>query len=460
MVQNIDIKFLERAESRALNERFRDITGPTVLAGYRLTLGSEPFSIGLVRGGHKSSIAVTPSGAKVEETADVPDAVTVEPNELNSGNPRKDSIYLVYNYGTPDAIASYTVVTGLGGTDVPADNPNPNTHLLIGYVNVPPGGAAPQVKDLVSMPHGINTLEVANAATFHGDALFKDKVVFEQPVEFLGGTTGAEDPNSSFIEQLPYSIIAEPGQRVFTLPSPYETHKNALMVFVDGVPQPPSVFDESSPTTFTFHDPLNGNEKVWARWYRNLALYSEEDHDHDEYYYRKNEINNRTPFPQSDYFAGMNGRVIPHYFNTLNYSVSPPIPVEKTDQVGDVSIQKNPNEVIVFNTGTYRGPFDMLIYLSPSHQYTPNDEDFGLFSVLATEFDPEANCYKQVDYKRADGTLYMRTLLETFDARGYYRRVRINFYNRAGTDIIKTSMYALDYDAKGLVTSKTLVTMT
>jgi len=458
MAQNIDIKFRERAESKALNERFRDISGPTILSGYRLALGSEEFSVGLVRAGHKSSIAITPSGAKVEETADVPDAITVEPNELNSGNPRMDSVYLVYTYGTEDAIASYTVVKGIGGTDTPADNPNPNTHLLLGYVKVPPGGAPPVAADLVSLPHGINTLEVANSSTFHGEALFKQRVVFDSPVEFRGGTTGAEDPNSSFIEQLTYPIIAEPGQQEFTLPSPYETHKNALFVFVDGVPQPPSNFHETSSTTFRFHDPLKGNEKVWAKWYRNLAFYTEEDHEHDEYYYRKNEVNNRMPFAQSDYFAGMNGRVIPHFFNTQNYTVTHPIPVEKTADVGQVSIQKNLNEIIVFNTGTYRGQFDLLIYLSHSHQYLPNDEEFGFFSVLASEFDPEANCYKQVDYKRSDGTDYVRTLLESFDSRGYYRRVRIQFFNRAGTNVIKTTMYALDYDEKGLVMSKTLIT--
>jgi hypothetical protein len=457
MAQHIDIEFRERATSTPLNKRFRDITGPTVLSGFRLGLGSEDFSISLLRGDFSTSVAVTPSGARVEEDADLFDIVRIEPNALNEGNPRVDSVYMVYQFGTEDAVASYTVVPGRGGSDIPEPNPNSNTHLLLGYVNVPPLGTAPKESDLISAQIGLHTLEVANSSRFHGAATFEDEVVFESPVRFINGTEGAEDPNSSFVEQLTYPIIAKPKQQEFTLPTPYTPKTNTLMVYKDWVPQPPSVFDENSPTTFRFHDPLKGGEKIWARWYRNISFYTPEDHNHDELYYRKNEVNNRALHHVEDYFAGPNGRVINHYLGTTNYVVIPPVPTEKTADIGEISVEKRDNQIIVYNTGTYRGKFDLAFYLKQSYQYVPNNEDIGLFDIVSKDIDESTYTYRRVEYKRSDGTLYLVTTLENFDARGYYRRMRLDFYNTGGNAIIKTQRYALDYDENGLLYSRVLI---
>lgn len=457
MTQHIDIEFKERATSSALNQRFRDITGPTILSGYRLALGSSQFSIHLLRGDHASSVAITPSGAKVTEDSDVLDAVTIEPNDLNEGNPRVDSIYLVYQYGTENAQAYYMVVPGVGGSSVPSPNPNPNTHLIIGYVHVPPLGAPLLDSHLESLNVGIHTLEVANSATFHGDATFKKPVVFEHEVTFLAGTDGAEDPNSSFSEQLVYPIIAEPGQQSFNVPIPYTPKKNTLFVYKDGEPQPPHTFDEDSPTTFKFHDPLLGGEEIYYRWFRNISLYTPDLHQHDELYYRKNEVNNRSLHHSEDYFAGQDGRVISHYLGTTNYVVVSVIPIDKAANLGEISVEKRANEIIVYNTGTYRGKFDISYYVKQAYQYTPNSEDVGLFDIVSEDTDDTTNTYRKVKYKRKDGTLYLETNLENFDARGYYRRVRLDFYNTSGTAVINTKYYALDYDAKGLLYSRILI---
>lgn len=457
MAQLIDIEFRERATSGPLNKRFRDITGPTVLGGFRLVPGSENFSVSLTKGHYRSNVAITPSGARVEEDEDVLDAVTIEPNDLNEGNPRVDSIYLVYQYGQEGVKATYMVVPGVGGNPNPSPNPNGNTHLLLGYVNVPPLGVAPRAQDFFSVETGIHTLEVANTATFKGVAVFKDEVVFERPVRFLDGTEGAEDPNSSFVEQLTYPIVATPGQQEFVLPSAYSPKKNTLFVYKDWVPQPPSAFDENSPTTFKFHDPLKGGEKIWARWFRNLALYTPAQHHHDEFYYRKSEVNNRSLHHAEDYFAGSGGRVISHFLGTTNYVIIPPVPIDKAENVGEISVEKRANEIIVYNTGSYRGKFDIAFYLKQSYQYTPNNEDIGMFDIVASDMDDSNFTYKVVDYKRSDGTLYLKTTLENFDARGYYRRMKLEFFNTGGTMIIKTQRYALDYDEFGLCYSKKLI---
>lgn len=458
MTQNIDIAFRERATSTSLNKRFRDITGPAVLSGYRLALGSENFSVSLIRAPYSSSVAITPSGARIEETEDVLDATMVQPNDLNSGSPRVDSIYLSYQFGTENAVATYVVVPGTGGSNLPASNPNPQNFLLLGYVNVPPLGAPPQASDLTSVKIGINTLEVANSATFHGIATFEEAVVFNKPVTFLDGTQGVLDPNTSFFDELPYPIVAAPGQQQFSLPSTYEPNTHTLEVFKDWTPQPPNVYQQDSNTTFKFFDPCNGGEKIWARWARNVALYTPAAHNHDSLYYRKNEINSMMPHYTTDFFAGMDGRVIYHYLGTTNYVVTPPVPTDKESDVGNISIEKTADTIIVYNTGTARSQFDLTWYMEQAYQYTPNDEDFGFYNVLNANWDPNAGTYLQVSYKRpADNSLYLQTLLSNYDARGYYRRLTLNYYNSDGSAITQTETYALDYDTNGLIYQKTLL---
>lgn len=458
MTQYIDIEFRERATSTSLNKRFRDITGPTVISGFRLGIGSTDFSISLLRAPYLTSVAITPSGARIEEDQDIPDAVMVQSNDLNAGTPRVDSIYLYYQFGGQGVPASYVVVPGVGGSNLPSPNPNPNAYLLLGYVNVPPLGAAPQLTDLTSVQLGMNTLEVANSSTFHGTATFEGDVIFNKAVTFLDGTQGAIDPNSSFFDQLPYPIIATPGQQEFTLPSTYVPNTKTLEVFKDWVPQPPSEFLEDSNTTFKFLDPLNGGEKIWARWSRNVALYTPADHNHDDLYYRKNEINSRSLHYTSDFFAGMNGRTIYHYLGTTDYVVIPPVATDKESDIGDVSIEKTADTIIVYNTGTARSQFDLSYYMEQAYQYTPNDEDIGMFNITASNLNATNFTWQQVDYKRpVDGTLYLQTILDNYDARGYYRRLTINFYNSTGTSIVETKVYALDYDTNGLLYQRTLL---
>src|SRR5206468_5526365 len=64
------------------------------------------------------------------------------------------------------------------------------------------------------------------------------------------------------------------GDQTFALPSTYEPNTKTLWVYKDWVVQPPSEYIQDSNTTFKFIDPLKGGEKIWARWARNVALYT------------------------------------------------------------------------------------------------------------------------------------------------------------------------------------------
>jgi hypothetical protein len=80
-----------------------------------------------------------------------------------------------------------------------------------------------------------------------------------------------------------------------------------------------------------------------------------------------------------------------------------------------------------------------------------------MFDITSTDLDASTNTWKTVLYKRSDGTIYLKTSLENFDARGYFRRMKLEFYNSSGTAVIDTKMYALDYNPTGLLYQRTLI---
>jgi hypothetical protein len=61
--------------------------------------------------------------------------------------------------------------------------------------------------------------------------------------------------------------------------------------------------------------------------------------------------------------------------------------------------------------------------------------------------------YTIVDYKRADGILYMRSTLSNPDAKGNYQTDTWKFYD-AQANVILTKTWALTYDEDGNIVSK------
>jgi hypothetical protein len=63
--------------------------------------------------------------------------------------------------------------------------------------------------------------------------------------------------------------------------------------------------------------------------------------------------------------------------------------------------------------------------------------------------------YTIVDYKRADGTLYMKSTLSGGTAPQYTTRTEV-YYDAAGTTPVLTKTYTVSYDTDGAVVSEVL----
>jgi hypothetical protein len=183
MTQYIDIRYRAKAESDVVNQRYLDITGPSIIRGFRVKRGSTKLSLNLIRDKFTSSAAVTPSGAKVTETEDLIDVLNITSNK-NNPRERIDAVYLEYIFGETSN-ARYVIVTG---THVPPANPNPKTHLLLGHVKIRQRADYILEEDIKSTPYGFSKLNVAGHAQFNGTAEFNGPVVFNEMVSFQGGT--------------------------------------------------------------------------------------------------------------------------------------------------------------------------------------------------------------------------------------------------------------------------------
>lgn len=70
--------------------------------------------------------------------------------------------------------------------------------------------------------------------------------------------------------------------------------------------------------------------------------------------------------------------------------------------------------------------------------------------------DATLGIYKIVSYKRPnDNTLYLKATLSNPDANGYYQTDTWEYYDAAGTTVVKTITWTLTYDADGIVLTAT-----
>lgn len=457
MTQIIDTLYQKKVESAPLNKRFLDANGgASVLRGFKLAKGTTNFAITLSRNGSDRSQAVTPSGAKVEETTDLIDQVTIAPNTAASGLPRIDHVYLRYLHGTPTAKADYVVVQG---TSTPPANPNSTTHLFLGSVKVYPNSQVLQVADLTSAEQGKATLEVAGETTLHGPLVVEGETVFEGPVTFMdvsNGGGGGGGGTNTFYESFPSSVVATQGQTDFTTASAYIMGKNTLEVYKNGDRIPKEGVVEVSATKFRLVNPCAAGDKVFARWYSNLNVFNVGSHNHDELYYRKFETANRIPKTATDFFNGDIGRRVTHQLGHLNYTIIAVTPIEKSSSVGDITVVKQTNEIIVYNSGNYRGKFDLSYMVKSPIDYQPTPEELNEYNSSASDYDQTSGMYKTVSYNRNDGTLYCKSTLLNPNSDGYFTRLIAQYYNTTGATVVRREEWQLAYDAEGRVINRVL----
>lgn len=135
--------------SEDLNGRFADISGGSILSGFRLAMGSSSYLISLRRQGATTQKIILPSGVKLEETGDAEDVVSVAPN--TAGANRYDVLYVNYVHAVNETF-SYQLVQGVPGQ--PIDVLKADNKLAIGHIRVRPAQVI-QASDLTSYPLGL-----------------------------------------------------------------------------------------------------------------------------------------------------------------------------------------------------------------------------------------------------------------------------------------------------------------
>ncbi|MED4570306.1 hypothetical protein P9302_12555 [Brevibacillus agri] len=97
---------------------------------------------------------------------------------------------------------------------------------------------------------------------------------------------------------------------------------------------------------------------------------------------------------------------------------------------------------------------------SGANQIPTRDANAILSADVLTMFNQYASgkdangIYTVVDFKRVDGTLFMKSTLSNPDANGKYQTNTWQFYNAAGTAVVSTKTWTLTLDADGNIVSK------
>lgn len=87
----------------------------------------------------------------------------------------------------------------------------------------------------------------------------------------------------------------------------------------------------------------------------------------------------------------------------------------------------------------FMGPEDKQ-RLTDYNEYASGKDTNGIYTVM--------------EYKRTDGTLYLKSTLSNPDASGNYQTMTWQFYDAAGTSVLSTKTWTLTYDADGKIVSK------
>lgn len=65
-----------------------------------------------------------------------------------------------------------------------------------------------------------------------------------------------------------------------------------------------------------------------------------------------------------------------------------------------------------------------------------------------------AGVYTVVDFKRQNGTLFMKSTATNADAHGNYQTLTMAFYDAAGTAVLRTDVWTVTYDANSRIISE------
>ena len=190
---NITHLYKGSLSSSAFNKRFADILGGSVLSGFYFGLGTRPNAISLLMGRDASSLLVTEAGVRIEEINDVINAVEVEPNN-SADSVRTDAIYAVYEHGPGNTDVTYELLAGDAEGNPPSE-PDPVTHTLLGYIQVPTGGRELAIDAFFPVEKGLKLRDISNTPMFR-----KGLQSIENIVLTASPTKGNHVPNKAYLD--------------------------------------------------------------------------------------------------------------------------------------------------------------------------------------------------------------------------------------------------------------------
>ena len=123
------------------------------------------------------------------------------------------------------------------------------------------------------------------------------------------------------------------------------------------------------------------------------------------------------------------------------------------DSGGDVFEKYISAITIVGNASSVTATIDESLVYATQQDLQAVAEKVANYNSYSSNIDANG-IYTVVDYKRADGTLYMKSTLSNPDANSNYQTDTWQFFDVAGTTVILTVTWTLTYDADGNVISK------
>lgn len=161
-MKRISIEYGSLLKAADLNERFGDLFSTSILNGFRLHKGTSQFALSITRDNNNPSIMLTMDGVRLEETADLIDILTVQPN--TNALDRYDVVYAVYLNETDNQTFSFLLTPGIPGQGPDYVTGQPMV-IPIGHVRVRQNLALSE-SDVGRVPLGINVGKEGFASTY------------------------------------------------------------------------------------------------------------------------------------------------------------------------------------------------------------------------------------------------------------------------------------------------------
>lgn len=170
-------RYKNALSSKDFNLRFADVLGGSILKGFYFKPGSGDLKLTITFGDDDTSVLIMPNGARIEETKELFDVLTIPENTYNVT--RIDSVYIRYVHGAKNnAEIEYLLFEGDENGE-PIIELNREEYLLLGEIHLPPNVTALESTFFRYPSRGIELKDVANKLDFLNEVHFKEKITLK-----------------------------------------------------------------------------------------------------------------------------------------------------------------------------------------------------------------------------------------------------------------------------------------